>query len=104
VRNVQAYKEGSIPRKAKKLMLIRPEHRFVLLHVYTGHDVVQMNDDILGPITNDHNKAPLLFLDSIADERGDARVTVLVNNLLFVEEIHCLTYTALRTMTPPRTN
>jgi hypothetical protein len=63
-------------------MLIRPEHRFILLHVHTGHDIVQMNDDIFGSITNDHNEAPLLFLYSITYERGDARVTVLVNTLL----------------------
>lgn len=58
-----------------------------------------MDDDILGPVANDDDKASLLFLDSIANERGDARIPLKVS----VEHIFCIqeklgTYTALRTI------
>jgi hypothetical protein len=33
-----------------------------------------MDYNVLGPVANNNNKASLLFLDSIANERGDARV------------------------------
>jgi hypothetical protein len=46
---------------------------------------MQMYDDILGPVSNNNDKAPFLFLYSIANERGDARVTVQKSTLIVVE-------------------
>jgi len=87
--------ESSLPRESKKFVLVRPEDRFVMLHIHTRHDVMQMHDDILGPISNNHDKASLLFLYSIANERGDARITVCW--LIYCDsrgrtvlDIHCL--------------
>lgn len=87
--------ESSLPRESKKLVLVRPEDRLVLLHIHTGHDVMQMHDDILGPISNHYDKASLLFLYSIANERGDARITVCWSIYRdsrgrTVLDIHCL--------------
>jgi hypothetical protein len=56
---------------------------------------MQMYDDILGPVSNNHNKTSLLFLDSIANERGDARITVYWSiscrsQTRTMLDIHCL--------------
>lgn len=54
-----------------------------------------MDDDILGPVANDDDKASLLFLDSIANERGDARIPLKVSvEHIFLDtgeawDIHC---------------
>jgi len=67
---------GHSPRKANKLILVRPENRFVvLLHVHRRENMVQVHNGVLGPVANHDEEAALLLVESIADERGDPRVT-----------------------------
>lgn len=50
-----------------------------------------MNDDILGSVAHHDNEAALLFLDSIADERGDARVSAIALSKFHSRWMHILT-------------
>ena len=55
--------ERSLPCKSKEVLLVSPEYGLVLLDVDTGHEIVQMDDDILRTVANDHDEAPSLLLD-----------------------------------------
>ncbi len=45
-------------------------------YVHAGHDIVKMDDDILGLVADNDEEASFLLLDAIADERRNARVSV----------------------------
>lgn len=60
---------------------------------------MKVDNDILRSVANDDDKASLLFLDSIANERGDARIPLKVSVLhIFCIQEEFGSYTALRTM------
>lgn len=65
----------SIPGEAKKLVLVCPQHGLVLPHVLLGHDVVEVDNDILGVVSDDHEEASLLLLDAILNQGGDPLVS-----------------------------
>ena len=67
--------------KAEKILLVGPKHRFVLFDVDAGHNIVKVDDHILGSIAHDDNEASLFFLDSIADEGRDSRVDGLARHV-----------------------
>lgn len=52
------------PCEAQQILLVCPEHRLILPHVHTGHDVVEMDDDIFSTVSNHHNEASLFLLGS----------------------------------------
>ena len=77
------------PSEAQQVFLVSPQDRPVLLDVDAGHDVVQMDDDILRPVSHDHDETALLlllvvsaflanmlppYLDAIADQRRNAGI------------------------------
>jgi hypothetical protein len=48
--------------EAEQLVLIRPQNRLVQLDVDVQQDVVEVDDDVLLPVADDDEEAPLLFL------------------------------------------
>ena len=51
-----------MPGEAQQVFFIGPQDRLVLLDILTGHEEVQMYDDIFGTVTHHHYEASLLFL------------------------------------------
>lgn len=62
------------PGKAEQFMLIGPQDGFVLLGVGTAQNVVQVQNDILSSVADDHKEGALLLLQY----RGLATVIVTV--------------------------
>ena len=85
--------------ESEQLLLVGPQHRFVLPHVHAGHDVIEVNNGLLGVVANDDEEAALLRLEAIADERWNTRVArgfvlVLCNFINLSDDrcLHCLLY------------
>jgi hypothetical protein len=86
-----------IPRETEKLFLIRPKDRLVLLYINAGHNIVEMHNNIFSSISNNHEEASFLFLNTIANERGDPRISM--NWLVLGSGTRaCEKYTAFRTI------
>ncbi|CRK36922.1 hypothetical protein BN1708_007250 [Verticillium longisporum] len=75
-----------VPREVEELALVGPENRFVLLELHLRHDVVQVHDDVLAAVADHDEEASLLLLQAIADERGDARVSIECVRAILTEE------------------
>ncbi len=64
--------------EAEQLVLVCPENRLVLPHIHAGHDVVEVDNGILGAVADHDEEAALLLLEAIADEGRDPRVSGFV--------------------------
>lgn len=67
--------------EAEELVLVRPQDRLVLPHVHAGHDVVEVDNGILGAVADHNEEAALLLLEAIADKCGNARVSVILRRV-----------------------
>jgi hypothetical protein len=85
--------------EVEELVLVGPEHRLVLPYVHAGHDVVQVDDGLLGVVADHDEEAALLLLEAIADERGNPRVSVRERGIISMAQesdvgadrgLHCL--------------
>lgn len=64
-----------LPCESQQLLLVCPQDGFVLLDIYHGHDIVKSDNHILGLVANHNEKASLLLLEPISNERADALVS-----------------------------